>query len=222
MFSGKTKAELIKALDIYASAQTSILLKSYEQDLFESEQSIQPVVSPKTQTHIVSRKILIPLVAVIILLIATMVASADIRMKVLEQLRRIYSNNVDYELWSDGDSVEEFALPNINISVPEGFVLNREWGSPVDKHYYYVNPETGDTVSLGYASLDSDSLIGFSMTEEVQRIKIHGFDADLFPHNAKSSQCNIIWTDPDLNLCIVLDTTLDEVSLVKIAESIYR
>lgn len=232
MFRGRKKIELLNALDIYAEAQTSVLLEGLpnnpdpvQEMAVESKDPFESafvLVKPARYSRVSRKTLLIPLAALLVLLMS-FVVSADTRQKTLEQLRNIGKGEVTYEFWDERDDQSvEIVLPELSIDIPEGFELVKEGGSPTGIHRRYVNEQTGDEIFFSYSSLNSSGFKGFSYVDGMQHIVINGMDADLYPHNESSSQCNIIWIDKSLDVCITIDTTLSEEFLIELAESLYK
>jgi hypothetical protein len=215
------------ALTIYAEARTSMLLQGFDPIVQTSVQDYKETAVDSRHAHKSShhnmRRIFSATVAILILsLLFTVCVNADVRNGVLERLRKVFSDDVSYELWREDDKTDYQGLPDIEIEVPDGFVLDREWGNPFGKHKNYTNEETLDSIGLDYTLLDNSGEVGFSFVDEIRHIEIHGMNADLYPHSDRSSQCNIIWVDEALNVCIVITTTLDEDSAIWMAESVYK
>lgn len=217
------KTEFAEALNIYAAARAESLLEGFREPFVAAMKDRTFVPSETRSMRIPRRYIIVPLAALLAVLLMTFAASANTRQKVLEQLRKIGKDDVSYEFWDDrDDQTVEIELPELSIDLPTGFELKKEGGSPVVSYRYYVNDRTGDAIFFSYGSLNADAFHGFSYVDDIQYIKINGMDADLYPHNDRSSQCNIFWIDKTLNVCITIDTTLSEEILIELAESVYK
>ena len=217
------KTEFAEALNIYAAARAESLLEGFREPFVAAMKERTFAPSETRGMRIPRRYIIVPLAALLAVLLMTFAASANTRQKVLEQLRKIGNDEVSYEFWDErDDQTAEIELPELSIDLPDGYELIKEGGSPAGIHRRYVNDQTGDEIFFSYHSLNSTGFQGFSYLDGMQHIKINGMDADLYPHNDRSRQCNIIWIDKTLNVCITIDTTLSEEALIELAESIYK
>gem|GEM_PF-7062004 len=227
MFKIGLNRQIEQALDIYANAQTSAILEDYENKSISSSESSETYYFNKdnscTVTHGRRHRFLrVSVVIVLVSLFLTVAVSALVRLGLLDKLRRVEPDNVNYELWQeDKGSNESATLPDITLDIPDGFALKKEWGNPFGKHYFYINENTGHTIGFDYSLVDHSGEVGFTLVDEVIHTTINGLDADLYPHNDRSSQCNIIWIDEEMNVCIIISTTLSEEELIELAESVY-
>ncbi len=221
---GFSDNDLREALRLCSDARTAALLKGFEEGSAMPSAGRGAAFAVPTVRRSSGRRIAAALLAAVIALLAfTMAASAGIRQKVLEQVRSIFGDSVSYDFWSEADRpAEEPKLPELEFAVPEGFELVDEIATIFEYEAWYENPDTGDGIHIIYASLDSDFSMGFYQgVEGWSIVKVNGNDADLIPHSDTSNQCNIIWIDQYLNICISIDTTLSEDELIAIAQSIY-
>lgn len=171
------------------------------------------------------RKRLLVAVAVLVLLLGmTLAVSAGAREMVVDFVRQIRGDDVEYAFYGDSDSdIDPSALPSLKVAqyYPE-FALIAETAFPDYRREYYTKKGSDEAIEYICTRTDSYSTLGFSGDIEKRKdILIHGYDADLYEASGVSKQSNLIWIDSDLGLVFVINSTLSEEEILDLAESLY-
>lgn len=163
--------------------------------------------------------------AVILLVIsvgfgAVMAASPTARAAFVRWAREWYETHITYRYGGENLSG---SVPQYQITaLPEGYTEYQREERPSFTHIIYSNPSNDDRIYLHYIHMQQGSAIDF-VTEDlkVMPVTVNGMDGELYLSQDLTKQTNTVtWIDEEANIQFVVDASLGQTDILRIAESV--
>lgn len=163
--------------------------------------------------------------AVILLIIsvgfgAVMAASPTARAAFIRWAREWYETHITYRY--GGEDISG-AMPRYEITaLPEGYTEYQREERPSYTHIIYSNPSNDARIHLMYIHMQQGSATDF-VTEnlEIVPVTVNGIDGELYLSQDLTKEDNTVtWIDEKANIQFVVDASLGQADILRIAESV--
>lgn len=163
------------------------------------------------------RKVFLPLVAIISILIALLLGAGAIREPIASFIREKYNDELVFMF--DGKRKGKIKHELKIKYIPDGFEQISHTAYASEKKTEYLNPENGKSITL-YQNITSSSVSVFDYTNGKGEIKnINGLE--VFLYKLKNGEISTAaWDCDDSSLICVFNGKFEEDEIIKIIESI--
>lgn len=151
---------------------------------------------------------------------AVMAASPTARAAFVRWAREWYETHITYRYGGENLSG---AMPQYQITaLPEGYTEYQREERPSYTHIIYSNPSNDDRILLTYIHMQQGSATDFvTENSEVVPVTVNGMDGELYLSQDLSEEDNTVtWIDEEANIQFVVDASLGQTDILRIAESV--
>lgn len=174
----------------------------------------------KGQRHRGLRQVAAILLAVLLIGSVIIISSPTARATIFNWIHEVF---VDHEIYHlDGGNDQSSAIPSYHPSwLPEGFVVMDNYHDAGTCGAFYLNEETGDSISFECIFAENTSAsITIQDYNTKEPVVIRGIDGYYYSEGELSKEKSIVWLDETANIAFSVHGTLDKDILLRISRSI--
>ena len=168
--------------------------------------------------RMIARRAAAVILAILILTGSWLTVDTKARAALIQWAREWYTEHISYRFSEEsGDE----SLPQVTIgALPQDYTETDRESEPGYAGFYYHNAE-GQQIYFYYERMEQGTLISIDTTDMVvEEVSVNGSSGEVYiSQNPDQSNC-IIWMDTKNNICLCIDSYMDESALLHIAKSI--
>ena len=133
-----------------------------------------------------------------------------------------YEHNIVYRFCENAESDE---LPLYELGyIPDEFVLEREVITEKFRALHYKNQKTGKTFVFEYRVGDKNTYLNLCRLNDemaLEKVMINDVESNYFLGCDQRKDNALIWMKEEVNIVFILNSNLEKLELIKIAEGMY-